>query len=104
MKVFTIGRENRIAVYAAVEDVSASDDIHVFTSESELGKLLEFLSGNELAQIWNSIADVPPFDDLKPVRKFKDRKTAVARIWKAVQRLDAPKKAVNAAPKGKRSR
>jgi hypothetical protein len=28
-----------------------------------------------------------PFDDLKPVKKFTDRKAAVARIWKAVQRL-----------------
>jgi hypothetical protein len=33
---------------------------------------------------------VVPFDDLKPVRKFTDRKTAIARIWKAVQRLAPP--------------
>jgi len=30
---------------------------------------------------------VVPFDDLKPVRKFTDRKTAIARLWKAIQRL-----------------
>ncbi len=30
---------------------------------------------------------VAPFDDLKPVKKFTDRKAAVARIWKAVERL-----------------
>ena len=30
-----------------------------------------------------------PFDELKPVNKFTDRKAAVARIWKAIQRLDA---------------
>jgi hypothetical protein len=28
-----------------------------------------------------------PFDDLKPIKKFTNRKTAVARIWKAVTRL-----------------
>jgi hypothetical protein len=33
------------------------------------------------------LAGVAPFDDLKPVKKFTDRKAAVARIWKAVQRL-----------------
>jgi hypothetical protein len=30
---------------------------------------------------------VAPFHDLRPVKKFTDRKAAVARIWKAVQRL-----------------
>ena len=29
------------------------------------------------------------FGDLKPVKKFTDRKSAVARIWKAIQKLDA---------------
>jgi hypothetical protein len=30
---------------------------------------------------------VARFDDLKPVKKFTDRKAAVGRIWNAVQRL-----------------
>ena len=30
-----------------------------------------------------------PFTDLKPVKKFTDRKVAVARIWAAVQRLSS---------------
>jgi Protein of unknown function (DUF3489) len=30
---------------------------------------------------------VTPFDDLKPVKKFTSRKSAVVRIWEAVQRL-----------------
>ncbi|NWF83030.1 MAG: DUF3489 domain-containing protein, partial [Bryobacteraceae bacterium] len=38
-----------------------------------------------------------PFGDLKPVKKFTDRKTAVARIWKAVQAL-TPTAATQAAP------
>jgi hypothetical protein len=33
---------------------------------------------------------VAPFDDLKPVKKFTDRKTAVTRIWQAIQKLAPP--------------
>jgi hypothetical protein len=97
---FTIDRASTIAVYAAVEDIPAGDDVHAFTSEAELGKLLEFLSGTELAEVWNGFAGVPPFDDLKSVRKFRDRRTAVARIWKAVQRLDSTR-AANTAPRAR---
>jgi len=49
--------------------------------------------GARLAEIWNSFAGVAPFSELKPVKKFTDRKSAVARIWAAIQRLspdDAP--------------
>ena len=38
-------------------------------------------------EVWNAFAGAPPFGDLKPVKKFTDRKTAVARIWKAIQTL-----------------
>jgi hypothetical protein len=44
---------------------------------------------------------VAPFDDLKPVKKFTDRKTAVARTWRAVQRLvPAPAAATVGEPGG----
>jgi len=55
------------------------------TSEAELAA--SSLSVGQLVEIWNGFAGVVPFDDLKPVRKFTDRKTAVARIWRAIQRL-----------------
>jgi hypothetical protein len=42
---------------------------------------------------------VAPFDDLKPVKKFTDRKAAVARIFKAVGRL-SPEVAPQATPVG----
>jgi hypothetical protein len=38
-------------------------------------------------ETWNSFAGVASFDDLRPVKKFTDRKAAVARIFKAIQRL-----------------
>jgi hypothetical protein len=40
---------------------------------------------------------VVPFGDLKPIKKFTDRKTATARIWKAIQTL-TPAPAQHAAP------
>jgi hypothetical protein len=42
-----------------------------------------------LVETWNSLAGVAPFDELKPVKKFTDRKAAVAKIFKAVERLSA---------------
>ena len=36
-----------------------------------------------LVEIWNSLPGVTP------VTKFKDRKTAAGRIWKAIQTLDS---------------
>jgi hypothetical protein len=39
--------------------------------------------------VWNSFAGVAGFGaDLKPVKKFENRDKAVARIWKALQRLN----------------
>jgi hypothetical protein len=57
-----------------------------------------------LVYTWNSFAGVAPFDELKPVKKFTNRKAAVARIWQAVARLspDAAQPAADVAPaKGK---
>jgi RHS repeat-associated protein len=88
MKVFTIDRDDHIAVYAAAEQVPAGDHIRSFSHQGELARLLEFLSGAELVQIWNRFAGVTPFGELKPVRKFTDRQAAITRIWKAVQRLE----------------
>jgi hypothetical protein len=39
--------------------------------------------------VWNSFAGVAGLGaDLKPVKKFENRDKAVARIWKALQRLN----------------
>lgn len=105
MKLFTIDRDHNMAVYAAAEQVPAEDHIHSFGHQRELAKLVEFLSGEELVQIWNSFAGVAPFGELKPVKKFTDRQTAIMRIWKSVQRLEPPVAPPSAhrGRKGKRS-
>jgi hypothetical protein len=42
---------------------------------------------SRLVEIWNSFAGAPPFAELKEVKRFTDRKSAVTRIWTAAQRL-----------------
>jgi len=47
---------------------------------------------------------VAPFDDLKPVKKFTNRKAAVSRVWQAIARLspDTAEHVLDVAPaKGK---
>jgi len=95
MTTFAIDTDNTITAYIAGDAIPAE---HVrFTSEKELAKLVANLPIDRLVEIWNSFAGAPPFGDLKPVKKFTDRKTAVARIWKAVQAL-TPTPAPQAAP------
>jgi hypothetical protein len=102
MRLFAIDTDNNITAFPAAEQVPEGQE-H-FASEKELAKLAANWPADRLVQVWNSFAGVAPFDDLKPVKKFTDRKTAVARVWKAIQRLDAPAapRAASVAPKGKR--
>ena len=94
---FTIDTDNNIAVH---EQVPTGDNLQSFASEKELAKLSAEWPASRLAEIWNSFAGVAPFDDFKPVKKFTNRKAAVARIWQAVQRLlpNAAEPAANVAP------
>ena len=68
-----------------------------FTTEKEFAKLSADWPLNRFPEVWNTFAGVVPFGDLKPVKKFTDRKTAVSRIWKAIQAL-TPTPAPEAAP------
>jgi len=99
MPTFSIDTDNTITAYLAGEAIPEG---HArFSSEKELAKLAVNWPAERLVEIWNGFAGVPPLGDLKPVKKFTDRKTAVARIWKAVQALTptpAPQ-TVPAAPK-----
>ncbi len=92
MATFTIDTENNITAYRtgeAIPDGSAER----FTSEKELGELAAQWPASRLVEVWNSIPG------LRPVKKFTNRKTAVARIWKAVQSLVSAPNAPDVAPK-----
>ena len=102
ISTFTIDSDNNIAAYAEVP--AGSETLHSFTTEKELAKLAGDWPGSRLVEVWNSLAGVAPFTDLKPVKKFTNRKGAIARIWAAVQRLspDGAQPATDVAPaKGK---
>jgi hypothetical protein len=95
MTTFAIDSDNTITAYLAGETIP--EDHARFASEKELAKLAANWPAERLVEIWNNFAGVPPFGELKPVKKFTDRKTAVARIWRAIQAL-APQ-AAKGAPK-----
>jgi hypothetical protein len=97
MTTFSINSDNNIAVHASAKDAKNTPDAELFTSAKELGWLADGWHGSRLVEIWNTLPGQ------KPVSKFTSRKTAVGRIWSAIQHLSpgvgadeapvAPKKA-----------
>ena len=87
MRLFAISNDDTITAFSAAGQIPEGQE--QFASEKELVKLSANWPADRLAQVWNSFAGVAGFGaDLKPVKKFTDRKTAAARIWKAIQTLD----------------
>ena len=90
MRTFTIDEQNNITAFATKDEAAgASTTALVFSSQKELAKLAADWPVSRFIEIWNGFAGVAPFGDLKPLKKFTDRKVAVARIWQAIQRLNA---------------
>src|SRR5271157_1256643 len=82
MKLFTIETEtNNIIVHDTIQEAKAVTNAEPFRNESGLSKLAADWPAARLVEIWNSLPGV------SPVKKFKDRQTAVSRIWKALQSL-----------------
>jgi len=104
MTTFAITTDNNITAFTAAEQIPEGHQR--FATEKELAKVSTEWPITRFAEVWNGFAGVVPFDSLKPVKKFTDRKTAVARIWKAIQAL-TPKPAPQTAPavpNGKKAR
>ncbi|HVY90098.1 MAG TPA: DUF3489 domain-containing protein [Hyphomonadaceae bacterium] len=95
MTTFAITNDNNITAFTAAEQVPEGQQR--FATEKELAKVSAEWPITRFAEVWNGFAGVVPFDSLKPVKKFTDRKTAVARIWKAIQAL-TPTPAQQTAP------
>lgn len=101
--MFTIDADNNItAVSAAAEQIP--DGQEKFATEKELASLAANWPADRLVEIWNSFAGAAGFGaDLKPVRKFMNRKAGVRRIWTAIQKLATPDaEATPKTPKGAR--
>jgi hypothetical protein len=94
MTTFTIDCDNNITVFASLQQAQAADlaGAEYFSSEEELAQLAASWpptgargrGSSKLLELWNSLPGVAP------VKKFKDRATALARIWKASQALTPP--------------
>jgi hypothetical protein len=88
VRLFGIDNDNAVTAFPAAEQIPEGQ--LQFASEKELAKLTANWPADRLVQIWNAFAGVAgPFGDLKPVKKFTDRRAGVKRIWAAIQRLDA---------------
>jgi cell division septation protein DedD len=82
MKIFMIENEtDNITVYSLAKDAEAVKNAERFRNEAGLAKLAADWPAQRLVDIWNSLPGVTP------VKKFKDRATAVKRIWNAIQNL-----------------
>jgi hypothetical protein len=82
MKNFTIENEtNNITVHGSAKEADAVPNSERFGTEAALGKLAANWPAARLVEVYNSLPGVTE------VKKFKDRATAVSRIWKAIQTL-----------------
>ena len=86
MKTFTIDNDNNISVFATREEAAATTTtpFDTFASQQELVELAAEWPAERLVATWNSLPGVTP------VKKFKDRKTAISRIWVRIQGLAEP--------------
>ncbi len=83
MSIFTIDTDNNITAYASAQDASRGDAAGriQFKSEATLATISTQWPMSRFVDIWNGIPGQTP------VKKFSDRKRAVARIWSAIQPL-----------------
>ena len=95
MKMFVIGSAGKIA---AIQPDSVTEAQMTFKTECELAGVTSEWPSKRLVEIWNQLPGVTA------VRKFTDRKSAVARIWKAVQTLEPAVAPLPAQETGKKAR
>jgi len=93
MKTFTIEHEtNNITAHTSAKEAESEPGAERFATAAALSALAANWPSARLVEIWNSLPGATP------VKKFKDRKTAVTRIWNSIQSLGEPV-ATKSAPK-----
>ena len=89
MPTYSIDGDNNLAVHpdkgAAIKEAGLTGA--VFETEADFGEAAAAWPASRLVDVWNGFAGAPPFAELKEVKRFTDRKSAVARIWNVAQRL-----------------
>ena len=83
MTIFTIDQENAISAFATAEEaaVASTTPFDIFSTEQELADLAKAWPTERLVAILNSLPGE------KPVKKLKDTKIAIGRIWARIQGL-----------------
>jgi hypothetical protein len=83
MTTFTIDEQNNIPAHGTPEEAAAATatPFDSFASQKELAELVAAWTAERLVAIWNSLPGVTP------AKKFKDRTTAISRIWERIQGL-----------------
>ena len=100
-RTFTIDDDNNITAYASSEEANQGDATGLvsFDSQATLAKVSTEWPLSRFVEIWNGIPGQTP------VKKFQDRKKAVARVWAAIQPLagqEQPTEAAAAKPEPSR--
>src|SRR5579872_2288218 len=85
MATFTISEDNNITVFATAKEAAQAGDATATTFDSQAGlaKVSADWPLSRFVEIYNSIAGNGE------LKKFADRKKAVARIWSAIQPIAA---------------
>jgi len=83
MTTFTINEQNEIVAFSTLEEASASAQtpFDSFASDQELAELAAAWPAERLLAVLNSLPGE------KPLKKVKDPKTAISRIWASIQGL-----------------
>jgi hypothetical protein len=85
MKTYTIDNEtNNITAHATAKEAESVAGAESFATADAFAGLAANWPSARLVQIWNSLPGATA------ITKFKDRKTAVTRLWNAIQRLGEP--------------
>ena len=89
MPTYSIDGDSNLAVHpdkgAATREAGSTGA--AFETEADFSEAVAAWPASRLVDVWNGFAGAPPFAELKEVKRFTDRKSAVARIWNAAQRL-----------------
>jgi len=81
MVTFTINEDNNITAFARADEAAQAGEATKFDSQAALARISAAWPLSRFVASWNSIPGNTE------VKKFADRKKAVARIWKALQPL-----------------
>jgi hypothetical protein len=90
MKTYAINTDTVAVTVHESAEAAANCGKRTFSTHNDFELTVEEYSLADLVRVWNSLAATQSLLGLKQVAKFTDRKTAVRRLWAAIQRLDAP--------------